>query len=92
MSNIAGTNITAPIVPYSDADPYPTHDEKYGKGGYRAVADHAARDAIQADRRSAGMLVRTLNDNIVWVLAADLITWSRDNIDTAALAMDGGTF
>lgn len=85
MTNIAGTNITAPIVPYSDTDPYPTHDDQYGKGGYRAVDNTTARDEIPAARRRAGMIVRTLDTNVNWILGADLTTWTAE-------VLDGGTF
>ena len=96
MSNLPGTNIIAPIAPFSETDEYATHDAKYGKGGYRAVADINARNAIWPDRRSIGMAVRTTDDNIVWILNSDDGTndcencvWVRE-VDT--LSMDGGDF
>lgn len=92
MSNIPGTNVTAPIVPYSETDIYPTHDDLYGRGGYRVVDNIAARDAIPAARRKAGMLVRTLDTNIVWVLGIDLQTWTQETIDVNAINVDGGDF
>lgn len=49
------------IAPSDSADTYPTHDDLYGKGGYKVVADITARDAITADRRKEGMLVRVLD-------------------------------
>jgi hypothetical protein len=75
MALIPGTNIAAPIVPGSTDDVFPTHDAQYGRGGYRAVANNAARDAIPAERRSAGMVVFTIATNLNWVLNADLTTW-----------------
>lgn len=87
MSNIPGTNIIAAVVPFRDTDEYPTHDEKYGKGGYRAVADIAARDAIPAARRSLGMVVRTMDTKINWILTGDLT-----NSDWVEESLDGGTF
>lgn len=42
------------------------------KGGFRAVADTAARDAIPAAKRSSGMLVYTVADAAFWVLGAGL--------------------
>lgn len=75
MTAILGTNLAAPIVPFDSADTYPTHDEKYGKGGYRAVADATARDAIPADRRTEGMLVFSIADGVTYQLEADLTTW-----------------
>lgn len=97
MSNLPGTNLIAPIAPFSDNDDYPTHDEKYGKGGYRAVADATARDAIKKSRLVLGMAVRTLSDNIVWILTTmpgasenlSAANWTNE-VDT--LKMDGGTF
>jgi len=75
MALIPGTNIAAPIVPGSTDDVFPTHDAQYGRGGYRAVANVTERDAIPAERRSAGMAVRTNDTNANWVLNADLTTW-----------------
>jgi hypothetical protein len=37
MANIQGTNVAAPVVPFTTEDIYATHDAKYGKGGYRSV-------------------------------------------------------
>jgi hypothetical protein len=96
MSNLPGTNVVAAIVPFTENDKYATHDAKYGKGGYRSVADINARNAIPPDRRSIGMTVRTTDDNIVWILTVDDGTlncvncvWIKE-VDT--LSMDGGTF
>ena len=75
MALIPGTNVAAPIVPGSTDDVFPTHDAQYGRGGYRAVANVTERDAIPAERRSAGMAVRTNDTNANWVLNADLTTW-----------------
>jgi hypothetical protein len=73
---LKGTNIGAPIVPGSDRDSYPTHDEKYGLGGYRSVEDAQERDSIPLERRKEGMIVRTNSDGREWVLLNDLETWS----------------
>ena len=37
MSNIKGTNVASPIVPFTTGDTYATHEAKYGKGGFRTV-------------------------------------------------------
>ena len=62
-----GINLGAPILPATDEDIFPTHDARYGKGGYRSVADIAERDAIPAARREFGMVVHTRDTNINWV-------------------------
>ena len=62
MSKIKGTNIAAPIVPYSTIDSYPTHYAKYGKGGYMSLATLAERDSIPEERLEEGMLVFVLED------------------------------
>lgn len=96
MSNLPGTNIIAAIVPFSEDDKYATHDEKYGKGGYRAVADKTARNSIKPDRRNIGMAVRTIDDNVLWILTsdngADILTDSAWTKESDTLSMDGGTF
>lgn len=76
MSLIKGTNVVAPVVPLDTADVYPTHEAKYGRGGYRTAATTAERDAIAAERREAGMLVHTVSDGKTWKLSADLLSWS----------------
>lgn len=47
---------------------YPTHIDNLGFGGYRVVADIAARNAITTQRRSLGMLVYVQSDNTMYVL------------------------
>jgi hypothetical protein len=79
MALIPGTNVAAPIVPGSTDDVFPTHDAQYGRGGYRAVANVAERDAIPTERRSVGMVVRDASTNVEWVLASDLVTWGRNS-------------
>ena len=85
MSAIRGTNVGAPIVPGAEADQFPTHIDKYGSGGYRAVLNNAARDAIPVARRQAGMVVLVTETQQSWVLADDLITWIEQ-------VLDGGNF
>lgn len=57
MAILPGVRVAAGLVPTDSADTFPTHDEQYGKGGWRSVADAAARDAITPDRRTLGMHV-----------------------------------
>lgn len=76
MSSIKGTNVLAPVVPFDTTDTHASHEARYGKGGYRSVADVAERDAIPALRREAGMLVCVLTDGKVWRLGDNLSTWT----------------
>ena len=62
MSNLKGTNVASPIVPFTTEDTFPTHEAKYGKGGYRTVSDLAERNAIPEARLEEGMLVYVVND------------------------------
>lgn len=62
MADIKGTNVASKIVPYTISDNYATHDEEYGRGGYRTVNTVAEMNAIPADRRKEGMLVYVKND------------------------------
>lgn len=54
MSDLKGTNIAAPVVPFTDQDIYPTHDSLYGRGGWREVDTIEERDAIPAARLRNG--------------------------------------
>lgn len=57
MTQNTGTTVIAPIVTPDSNDKFPTHINSMGKGGYHAVMDIAARDAIPMERREEGMLV-----------------------------------
>jgi len=77
MATIKGTNVLAPVVPFDTADVHPSHEARYGKGGYRTVATTTERDAIPAPRREAGMLVFvTASGGSLWQLSGDLTTWT----------------
>lgn len=84
MASIKGTNVLAPVVPFDSTDSHASHDARYGKGGFRSVADTSERDAITQPRREAGMLVMTLSDGKVWKLASDLTTWSEFSAGTSS--------
>jgi hypothetical protein len=75
MSQIQGTNVAAPVVPFSTADVHPSHEAAYGKGGYRSVANATQRNAIPAARREAGMLVYVQDTGVIFQLAPDLSSW-----------------
>ena len=62
MTQIRGTNLSAPIVPFTDHDEFPTHYAKYGKGGYRTVQNIEERDSIPSERLEEGMLVWVIVD------------------------------
>lgn len=62
MIELKGTNVAAPIVPFTSDDTYATHEAKYGKGGFRTVADIAERNAIPEARLEEGMLVYVISD------------------------------
>jgi hypothetical protein len=51
---------------------FPLLEDIYLRGGYRSVADNTARDAIPANSRKAGMLVRAESTGDTWVLGAGL--------------------
>lgn len=56
MSDLKGTNIAAPIVPFTSEDTYPTHDSLYGKGGFKTVSTMLDRDSIPLKRLSSPTL------------------------------------
>lgn len=76
MTTNVGTLVVAPLAPYDSADTYPTHEDKYGKGGFTAVATVAERNAITSDRRKHGMRVYVQADGTEYTLGSDLTTWT----------------
>jgi hypothetical protein len=92
MAIIKGTNVLAPVVPFDTTDSHASHEARYGKGGYRSVADTAERDAIPALRREAGMLVFTINTQKAWRLNDNLTTWTEVTAINEPQLIDGGNF
>lgn len=68
MAALRGTVLVSKIVPSDSLDQYATHDEDYGRGGYRTVSDIASRDAIPEPRRKVGMKVFVTSESIEYQL------------------------
>jgi hypothetical protein len=60
--------ITGFISPTDSSDVYATHQDIYGKGGFRTVATITSRDQITSERRSEGMLVFVLSEAVTYQL------------------------
>ena len=58
-----GVNIPGPILPYDSKDTYPTHEDIYGKGGWKSVEDVQALGLIPKDRLKNGCIVRIVSAN-----------------------------
>jgi len=68
MANLAGTNVAATVLPFTDGDTFATHDAAYGKGGHRTVATFVERNAIPVDRRELLMTVAVVGDGKTYKL------------------------
>ena len=71
MAQLKGTIVADPIMPPTDIDRFPTHLPKYGKGGYRRVANLDERDAIPTERQEEGMLVWVISETTLYQLRSD---------------------
>ena len=58
--NNKGVNVSAPIVPYTDKDIYPTHKAIYGKGGWKSVKNLEELKTIPSSRLEDGCIVRVV--------------------------------
>jgi len=81
MSSIPGTKVLSTVVPLDTADTYATHNPKYGKGGWRTVANAAERTGtlgtqLPMPRREEAMIVFQADNKHFYQLGADLITWT----------------
>ena len=92
MSSIKGTNVLAPVVPFDTTDSHASHEARYGRGGYRSVADIAERDAIPQLRREAGMLVWVIDTQKAWRLNDNLTTWTEVTAINEPQLIDGGSY
>lgn len=61
--NKKGINVSAPIVPYTDQDTYPTHEAIYGKGGWKSVRTIEDLKAIPEGRLEDGCIVRVVESS-----------------------------
>jgi len=84
MSSIRGTSVAARIAPFDTADTYATHEEEWGRGGYRTVADIAERDAITDPRRKEGMICKVLGDKNTYILVGGIANSNWEEYSTAA--------
>lgn len=69
--------ITGTFQPTAGDNTFPLLEDVNFLGGFRAVPDHTARDAISALDRKQGMQVVTNNDGAIWALGSDLTTWTQ---------------
>ena len=56
MAILGSVPVTGFVAPTAETDIYPSHDSKYGKGGWREVATLLDRDAITVERRAEELL------------------------------------
>lgn len=66
---IKGVNLPGPAVPNTEEDRFPSHFARYGKGGWRTVADKSERDNIPFERLELHMIVSTI-DGKKWELTS----------------------
>jgi YVTN family beta-propeller protein len=83
-----GTELGALVVPLGT---FPTHAAEYGRGGFQAVADATARDAIPTLRRSEGMKVRLNSTGVEYVLGSGLTNSDWTAVSSAASSINLGT-
>jgi len=85
-----GIGLTDAVVPLGT---FPIAQDDHLLGSYRSVVDSAARDAIPYTRRKAGMLVRTNDSGITYVLGSGLTNgdWTPYTVGSGGLG-DTGTF
>jgi len=91
MPHPLGTiGLSAGIGVQSTASDYPSHYDELGAGGYRAVADKVALDAIPAKRRRKGMLVRVNQSTGGDGLAGKILYYAGDdNTETNTVTLVG---
>ncbi len=81
VSASAQVKVIGSVEPNDLSDKYPTHNELYGKGGFRSVNDLTERDVITPARRSVGMLVYCLANDKFYQLKGGILNtnWIETN-------------
>ena len=78
--DIKGTvRVTGPISPFNEKDDFPVTLEEYKEGGYRSIDNEEDRLAIPISRRKKGMLVKQLDNGLLYELSGGLENenWTR---------------
>ena len=86
MPILGSVKVSGFVAPTSETDIYPSHDSKYGKGGWREVATLLDRDLITVGRRTEGMAVYVQETDTVYILKDGI-----DNTNWTLLQTGGGT-
>lgn len=81
--------VTGTFAPTDPTDVFATHDAKYGKGGWRAAATNADRNAIPAERRTPLMIVAVEDDGRTYQLKPE--PWAYDDTDWDELVFNVAT-
>lgn len=64
MAALSGTLVSAPVVPFSSFDIYPSHKSTYGLGGLRTVSNLTERNSITLERREDLMIVAVESNDL----------------------------
>lgn len=75
MANISGTNLVAPVVPFTTDDKYPTHLAQYGKGGWRSIQNKSLLNTIPTERIEPGMAVYCVENDEIYIYHGDSRGW-----------------
>ena len=75
MANISGTNLVAPVVPFTTDDKYPTHLAQYGKGGWRSIQNRSLLNTIPTERIEPGMAVYCVENDEIYIYHGDSRGW-----------------
>lgn len=81
--------VAGPFAPTAETDSYATHDAKYGKDGWRNVANAAERDTIPELRRNAGMVVGVQDEGRWYALKPE--PWVYDETDWDEIVFNAST-
>jgi hypothetical protein len=81
--------VTGFIAPTDSTDIYPVTDTLFGIDGFRNVSGSTERDSISLERRRAGMLVGTQDDQNIWKLLP--APWTQTSSDWQLFISSGAT-
>lgn len=84
-SNIQPRNATHPDPVFRGT--YWLLEDIYVKGGFQLRDNLDSRNAIPENNRKRGMWVKTIEDNKIWELQADLITWREVKFESTSNAL-----